>query len=72
MEEPRNLATTIDVNGQTKMTYDLIVDVDEPIIEVQQVHHLAIVAQVLIFCKFVILPTSTSKESNREITFSGL
>ncbi len=33
MEELRNL-TVVDVNGQTQMIYDLIVDVYGPIIEV--------------------------------------
>jgi hypothetical protein len=42
MEELNNQATIIDVNGQTKMTYDLIVDVNGPTIEMQQVHHFAV------------------------------
>ncbi len=33
MEELRN-PTIVDVNGQTKMIYDLIVDANGPIIEV--------------------------------------
>ncbi len=43
MEEPKN-PTTVDANGQTKMIYDKIVDVDGPIIKVQQVHHHVVAA----------------------------
>ncbi len=42
MEEPDNQTTIIDVNGQTKMTSDLTVDVDGPTIEMQQVHHFVV------------------------------
>ncbi len=49
MEEPKNQTIAIDVNGQTKMTYDLTTDIDGPTIEVQQIHHLVIVAQYLFF-----------------------
>ncbi len=44
MDKPKNQATAIDVNAQTKMTYDLTVDVGGPIIEEQQIHHPTIVA----------------------------
>jgi hypothetical protein len=54
------------------MTYDLIVNVDGPIIEVQQVHHPTIVAKNLVFCEFTLIATSTSKENKREITFNEL
>ncbi len=39
--EPRNHIVT-NVNGKIEMIYDLIVNVDGPIIEMQQVHHPAI------------------------------
>ncbi len=43
MEEPRSSIAT-NANGQTKIIYDITVDVDGPIIEVQQVHHPIITA----------------------------
>jgi hypothetical protein len=41
MEEPRS-PIVANVNGKTKMIYDLIADANGPTIEVQQVHHLAV------------------------------
>jgi hypothetical protein len=41
VEEPRSPIAT-DVNGKIEMIFDLIVNVDGPIIEMQQVHHHAI------------------------------
>jgi len=38
------------------MTYDLTTDVDGPTIEVQQIHHLVIVAQDLVFPNLFSLP----------------
>ncbi len=64
MEELNNQATIIDVNGQTKMTYDLIVDVNGPTIEMQQVHHFAVASQDLVFAKLFSLLADVARKTS--------
>ncbi len=66
MEEHGNL-TTIDVNGQTKMIYDLIADACKPTIEVQQVHHPIVAAQEPIsFANLLSLPHLPTRKTRRK------
>jgi hypothetical protein len=43
MEEPKNVIAA-NVNGKIEMIYDLIVDANGPIVEMQQVHHHVVAA----------------------------
>ncbi len=56
VEEPKS-PTIVDANKQTKMIYDIIADVDGPIIKMQQVHHHVVAAQEPIsFASLLSLP----------------
>ncbi len=66
MEEPKS-PIAADANGLTKIIYDLTANANEPTIEVQQVHHLTIVAQELVsFIIFLSLPHVLARKIRRK------